>query len=486
VLILLLLLCNAGNRLAGFIQTAAKLLHRLTAVSLLHTPQAHAILRLLSSIVRSWPDLTDGDHPTSLSQLLPLLQQLQTSICDIYRSKPASGSSSSSSVTVQVPLETVALLIDLQYAFVWLAEFAVEYLVDVNEGTMSAAEVADLVALFDEEGLHEACMQLLAAACCCWGSLLHWQQAQLEWQQQQQRQPQHQQEQQQQQQEQQQPQRLPLQRTRLHRGVLPLSLSNVGLVGIPYYWGPDGQLLRFPVGMEVGYESAALLAWKVDKYSILLNCKALPEVDAVASSAVRVIMLWKGLGGPAVEALPAEIHLSTHALLLLYWRLQQLEQRQQQQQLSSAVLSAGGEGTLLTTSKQLQELLEANTQLHLAAAGSWTDMFSLGLDRGRVAGQVLLATAIEAQHVAGFAAAAAAAAASQPHSVAAAAEGPEVQQLRQRLLDLLTRLSKVAPFGGVLQVHTNFLLHGRLHNLWNSLYRFFVTDTACCSAGAVE
>jgi hypothetical protein len=51
------------------------------------------------------------------------------------------------------------------------------------------------------------------------------------------------------------------------------------------------------------------------------------------SAAVEMLTLWQQILGESPRAvLPAEVQLTADAVLLLYWRLQEVERQQQQQQ----------------------------------------------------------------------------------------------------------------------------------------------------------
>jgi hypothetical protein len=436
---------------ADFMMGAHGMLHELVDAALLHTAQARAFMQLMCDLAYSWP--YNNDEPARRSLLLlPLLQQLQRSIRDVYAAKPASDGSSSGSSKKRMSAQAAATLIQLQSAFVSLAEFCIEDVqCYVGGNTVSAVEAARGVPLFEAMELLELCLQTLAGACCCWHrQQLHWQQ-----QQQGQAQQQHQQQQQQ----------LPLlQRTRLCRRMLQLRGSDTVAPKVLQWGVGDYDLLHFPADACAEYTQAVWHSRQQRSSTDLLDRGQLLKLDDGASTAIRLLTLQQQAMAEEVRAvLPAEVQLTADAVLLLYWRLQEVEGQQQQSgQPPKLILSAASmteEGRLLDTIQALQQLLD----LQLAAAAR-----SIAAGAARQSPQwawksVLLASVIEVQRTVAAAAAASAAGQSSSNAQGAAGAAEKPSACAQRLLQ---RLSKVLGNEGELQADMPHMEHlQRRHNI---------------------
>jgi hypothetical protein len=417
------------------------MLDELEDAGLLHTQQARTFMQLMRQLVYSWHSSGDG-YANRTHLLLPLLQQLQHSIRCMYATQAASGgSSSSSSRKERMSAQAAATLIQLQSAFVVLAEYCVGDVQGMSEADITAAAAAAHVSMFNAEVLREAYLQQLAGACCCWHQQhVHWQQQQ-------------QQQEGQAAQQQQQQQLPPLQRTWLCRRVLQLRGSDAAAPKIPY-WGPGYRdLLHFSAEGCTEYTQAVWHSWQQRSSTDLLDRTAHMAFIEGTSAAVEMLTLWQQILGESPRAvLPAEVQLTADAVLLLYWRLQEVERQQQQQQqqqpgqqhqlIFNAPLQSR-EGRLLMAIKRVQQLLD----LQLAAAAR-----SIAAGVAQQSPQwawkaVLLGSLIEAQRTVA-AVAGGSQPSSRPRGAAVAVEQPSACAQR-----LLQRLPKVLSSEGELQTN---------------------------------
>jgi hypothetical protein len=436
------------------------MLCQLVDAGLVHTQQAQTFLKLLLALVYDWPAAEYDHELTRTPEIWCLLRQVQASIRQVYTTQAAAGSSSSSSSTSErIPAQAASLLVQLQSAFVSLAQCRFDDLQAARRGA-SAVAVAALLPILGDRDLQEACLQLLAGACCCWH------QQHTRWQQQQQRQSQashhHQQQQQQ--------QLPPLQRTWLQRRVLQLRVSDTAAPKVPY-WAPGiAEPQHFPTEGCAAY-SEALSVWlqklhspargcaadanaknAEDSSALLSDCIKRSPFDVCTSSAVWALTLHQGVLAEAAAAriVPAAVQLTADAVLLLNWRLQEIERQQQQeqsgQQLQQQNLHASparAEIRLPAEINQLQKLLD----LQLAAAAR-SIAAGVAQQSPPWAGKaVLLASVIEAQRTV----AAAATGAGQSGSSAQAVDEEAPEKPSACAQRLLQRLSKALSSEGELQ-----------------------------------